>query len=119
MARTPSPRRRTRKPPLVLSIPSQTSYLALVREITRKMAEAAGFADGTSDQLALAVDEATTNAIEHAYGGDPERRVEVRFDDRGADFQVEVVDTGAMVDPRSVPRVDLRQYASERRTGGR
>src|SRR4029079_11415586 len=82
------------------------------------MAESAGFASGTPDQLALAVDEATTNAIEHAYAGDPDRQVVVHFDDRGADFRVEVIDTGAMVDPRSVPRVDLARYASERRTGG-
>ena len=113
-----SPRRRARKPALLLSIPSQTSYLALVREVTRKMAETAGFSNGSPDQLALAVDEATTNAIEHAYGGAPDREVEVRFEDRGPDFRVEVVDTGAMVDPKSVPRVDLPRYASERKKGG-
>ncbi len=31
---------------------------------------------------------------------------------------MEVIDTGAMVDPRSVPRVDLPRYVSERRKGG-
>jgi serine/threonine-protein kinase RsbW len=102
----------------VLTLPSQTTFLALVREVTKRMAESAGFANGTSDQLALAVDEATTNAIEHAYGGDPDRQVVVHFEDRGKDFRVEVIDTGAMVDPRSVPRVDLQRYASERRKGG-
>jgi serine/threonine-protein kinase RsbW len=102
----------------VLSLPSQTTFLALVREVTKKMAESAGFANGTPDQLALAVDEATTNAIEHAYAGDPDRQVVVHFDDRGTDFRVEVIDTGAMVDPRSVPRVDLPRYVSERRKGG-
>ena len=103
---------------LVLIIPSQTTFLALVREITKKMAEAAGFEDAVPDQLALAVDEATTNAIEHAYRGDPNQKVTVQFEDRGPDFRVEVIDTGAMMDPRSVPRVDLARYASERRTGG-
>ncbi len=34
------------------------------------------------------------------------------------DLRVEVVDEGASVDPRTVPEVDLRRYASERRTGG-
>jgi anti-sigma regulatory factor (Ser/Thr protein kinase) len=64
------------------------------------------------------VDEATTNAIEHAYAGDPGKEVLVQFEDRGPDFRVEVIDTGAMMDPRSVPRVDLERYASERRKGG-
>lgn len=102
----------------MLAIPSQTTFLALVRDITRKMAETAGFSEGTPEQLALAVDEATTNAIEHAYGGSPDHEVVLHVDDRGGDFKVEVIDTGAMVDPRTVPRVDLPKYVSERRKGG-
>jgi anti-sigma regulatory factor (Ser/Thr protein kinase) len=110
--------RRESKPALTVWIPSQTSFLAMVRDLTRKMAETAGFDEGTADKVSLAVDEATTNAIEHAYHGAPDRQVEVRYDDRGSDFRVEVVDTGDMVDPRSVPRVDLDRFVSERRTGG-
>jgi anti-sigma regulatory factor (Ser/Thr protein kinase) len=102
----------------VLTLPSQTTFLALVREVTKKVAEGAGFEDPVPDQLALAVDEATTNAIEHAYRGDPGHQVTVQFEDRGSEFRVEVVDSGAMMDPRSVPRVDLERYASERRKGG-
>ena len=71
------------KPSLMLSIPSQTSFLSLVREVTKKMAESAGFSDGTADRLALAVDEATTNVIEHAYHGASGKVVEVRMEDRG------------------------------------
>ena len=103
---------------MVVSFPSQTGFLALVRDVTRKLAEAAGFDPATADRLALAVDEATTNAIEHAYHGVPDREVEVRFQDRGDAFCVDIVDTGDMVDPRRFPRVDLTRYASERKTGG-
>jgi serine/threonine-protein kinase RsbW len=103
---------------LLIWVPSETSFLGLIRDVTKKLAEGAGFDSRTADRLALAVDEATTNVIEHAYQGAADREVEVRFDDRGPDFRVEVVDNGAMVDPRSVPRVDLERYVSERRTGG-
>ena len=116
-ATAPRPRRRA-KPTLVVKIPSETSYLALVRELTKKMAEAAGFPEATADRLALAVDEATTNVIEHAYHGSGDREIELRIEDRGPEFRVEVVDSGATVDPRTVPRVDLDRYVSERRTGG-
>jgi serine/threonine-protein kinase RsbW len=109
---------RARKPSLTISIPSETSFLGLVREVTKKMAESAGFADGTADRLALAVDEATTNVIEHAYHGADDREIELRIEDRGPEFRVEVVDSGSTVDPRTVPRVDLGRYVSERRTGG-
>jgi len=82
------------------------------------MAEGAGFDDAQADQLALAVDEASTNVIEHAYRGAGDRRIELRFDDQGGELRVEVVDDGVAVDPREVPQVDLRRYASERRKGG-
>jgi serine/threonine-protein kinase RsbW len=119
-ARTGPPRRRTAagRTDLALLVPSETSFLALIKELTKRMAEAAGFADGLPDRLALAVDEAASNVIEHAYHGATDRSFEVRYEDRGAEFQVEVVDTGDMVDPRSMPRVDLDRYVTERRTGG-
>jgi anti-sigma regulatory factor (Ser/Thr protein kinase) len=82
------------------------------------MAEVAGFNRAAADQIALAVDEAATNVIEHAYGGADDRIVEVRYEDRGEDLRVDVVDNGARVDPKAMPRVDLDRYASERRKGG-
>jgi anti-sigma regulatory factor (Ser/Thr protein kinase) len=106
------------KPSFVLSLPSETAYLGLVRELTRKMAETAGFAEPVAERLSLAVDEAATNVIEHAYKGAPDREVELRFEDRGPDFRVELVDTGDMVDPRAVPQVDIDKFVTERRTGG-
>jgi serine/threonine-protein kinase RsbW len=118
MAATPPRPRRRAKPTLVVKIPSETSYLALVRELTKKMAEAAGFPEATAERLALAVDEATTNVIEHAYKGAADQEIELRFEDRGAEFRVEIVDTGKMIDPRTVPRVDLDRFVTERRTGG-
>ena len=107
-----------RRPALVLRVPSRTEYLAAIRDVTRRMALVAGFDGAQADQLALAVDEASTNVIEHAYRGAPDRRIELRFHERGDELQVEVVDDGEAVDPRAVPQVDLRRYASERRTGG-
>jgi anti-sigma regulatory factor (Ser/Thr protein kinase) len=118
-ARTSAPRRRrASRPAIKLVIPSETSFLGMVREMTRRMAELAGFDEATGSRIALAVDEATTNVIEHAYGGATDREVEIHFDDQGNDFRIEILDTGVMVDPRAVPRVDIKQYVTERRTGG-
>ncbi len=117
-ASTATRARKSSKPALLLTLPSETAYLGLVREVTKKMAEVAGFAEPVAERLALAVDEATTNVIEHAYKGATDREFELRFEDRGPDFRVELVDTGQMVDPRAVPQVDLDRYVSERRTGG-
>jgi anti-sigma regulatory factor (Ser/Thr protein kinase) len=106
------------QPTLTLAVPSQTSYLAMISDLTRHMASLAGFDEAVAGRLALAVDEATTNAIEHAYAGAPDQLVQLRFDDRSDELRVEIVDTGVTVDPRNVPNVDLDRYVSERRKGG-
>jgi serine/threonine-protein kinase RsbW len=106
------------RPAVCLAIPSQTRFLGLVRDLTKKMAETAGFDAPTAERLALAVDEATTNVIEHAYRGAADREIELRYEDRGPEFRVDVVDNGQTVDPRSVPLFDAERYMSERRTGG-
>jgi anti-sigma regulatory factor (Ser/Thr protein kinase) len=103
---------------LVISVPSQTTFLGLIRDVTHRLAAAAGFDSATAGKLALAVDEAATNVIEHAYRGASDRVLELRYHDRPREFRVEVVDDGASVDQRRVPRVDLERFVSERRTGG-
>lgn len=110
--------RRPPSPSLIVKIPSQTSYLALVKELSKKMAETAGFPEATAERIALAVDEATTNVIEHAYNGADDKEIELRFEDRGPELRIELIDTGRMVDPRTVPRVDIDRFVTERRTGG-
>ncbi len=106
------------RPALRLEVPSESGFLGLVREVTRKMAEVAGFEGKTADQLALAVDEAASNVIEHAYHGAPDRVLRVDMDDRGEAFCVEVVDDGESFDAASRPSLDVRQLERDRRTGG-
>ena len=103
---------------LCLRFPSQTAFLSLVRDVTKKLAEIAGFDEATADRLALAVDEATTNVIKHAYHGVPDQPVELRFEDRGEEFRVDVFDSGDTVDPRSMPQVEIERFVTERRKGG-
>jgi anti-sigma regulatory factor (Ser/Thr protein kinase) len=106
------------RPALRLEVPSETGFLGLVREVTRKMAEVAGFEERTADQLALAVDEAATNVLEHAYHGAPDRVVRVDMDDQGETFCVDVVDDGESFDPDKRPSLDVKTLERERRTGG-
>ena len=113
------PRRAATRPAgLVLTVPSDTAFLSLVRDVTRKLGTLAGFPGATADRLALAVDECTTNVIRHAYRGQSGNAIELRFSPDGNEFRVEVLDDGEAVDPRAMPRVDLERYAAERRKGG-
>jgi serine/threonine-protein kinase RsbW len=106
------------RPALVLRVPSRTEFLAAIRDSTRLLAEVAGFEAAAAEQVALAVDEAATNVIRHAYRGASDRTIELRFEYRGEELRVEIADDGEPVDPGSVPDLDLQRYASERRRGG-
>jgi serine/threonine-protein kinase RsbW len=106
------------RPAVVLRVPSRTEFLAAIRDTAKRVAQLAGLEAGVAEQVALAVDEASTNVIEHAYRGAGGRRIELRFVVAPEELRVEIVDDGAAVDTRSLPEVDLRRYASERRRGG-
>jgi anti-sigma regulatory factor (Ser/Thr protein kinase) len=80
-----------------LRLPGEAPFLPLLIEVTKKMAEAAGFDDGTAGRVGLAVDEAAASLIERAYGGAPGHEVEARFEDRAGEFRVDLLDDGAGV----------------------
>jgi anti-sigma regulatory factor (Ser/Thr protein kinase) len=109
---------RKASPALVLRVPSTTEFLATIRDTTKRVAELGGCDAAVAEQVALAVDEASTNVIEHAYRGASDRQIELRFLLSPEELRVEIVDDGAPVNRRALPEVDLKRYASERRSGG-
>ena len=109
-------RGRRRRAPLVLSLPSRTEFLGLLRDLARRLALDAGFDEATAGGLALAVDEAATNVIEHAYQGRADGLLELRFDHLGQDFRVELIDSGTTIDPAKCNTALGRYWASRLRT---
>lgn len=101
-----------------LQVPSTTENLAMIRDFAAHVGAQAGMDESAVSKLELAVDEACTNVIEHAYGSDTTQEVTVRaiFDDET--LQIIVEDTGRGFDPTRVPAEDLRTLVAERRTGG-
>lgn len=76
----------------------------MVREVVEHGALAAGFGPGISAEIGSAAEAAAANVVEHAYGGDPSGRVELRIDDRAGTLRIELRDNGATLDPRALPR---------------
>ena len=58
-----------------IRLPSHTRYLHGMYQLTRTLAQSAGLDPRESDQAALAVEEALTNVIEHAYHGEQNRKM--------------------------------------------
>lgn len=62
-----------------LELPSDPSLLCAVRGAVERLTESFGFAPEECRAVTLAVDEALTNIIRHAYHGRPDQPIELSF----------------------------------------
>ncbi len=91
----------------VLTVASDPKHMKLVRALVCAAAEAVGFDKNDVNHLCLAVDEACTNVIRHAYLGDHTKRIEVRLGLHADRLDVALLDWGRKVDPASIKPRDL------------
>lgn len=101
-----------------LSIPSSTRYLSEVRQFVEGHAREACLQDDAVEQFKIAVDEACTNIIKHAYRGDDKKRIDLAVivdEDR---FTVRIRDEGHAFQPQRYSEPDIFKYAETRRAGG-
>ncbi len=110
--------KRRRRALLELKFPSEARYLHMVHELTRVMARTTGFETEEAEEIALAVDEATTNVMEHAYSGEAGHEIEMHFDPEGESLDIAILHSGKLLDAVPVPEFDLDRLVAERRTGG-
>lgn len=88
--------------PVLLEIPSDPSALFLVRCLVERLAQRMAFGVEEVAQLTLAVDEACTNAIRHAYGNRLGERIVLRFMVKKESLEIQVRDFGDPVDPSTI-----------------
>jgi serine/threonine-protein kinase RsbW len=101
-----------------LHIESRTERLIAVRDFVSSAAREFGFADEEVSKIALAVDEACTNIIKHAYKFDPHKELTVTVKGGNGAFEVSISDTGRQFNPSSVQPPDMKEYLSHFRRGG-
>lgn len=101
-----------------LNIESRTERLIAVREFVSAAARDFGFGDEDVSKIALAVDEACTNIIKHAYKFDPGKSITIIVRGRNGTFEVVIQDHGKEFDPAKVPTPDMKEYLSHFRRGG-
>ena len=66
----------------------------------------------------MAVDEACTNIIKHAYKLSPKGEIIIRIDYDEEKFTITIIDYGKSFEPDRIPRPDLQKYYLEHRVGG-
>ncbi len=105
-----------------LTIESRTERLEDVRGFISREARHFGFDDDIISQIALAVDEACTNIIKHAYRMEPNQNltVSVSMENSGPrrKFVVTILDTGITFDPSGYSAPDMKEYFLQMKHGG-
>ncbi len=101
----------------VLNITSRPENLARVAEFIAEVAANFGLTDQETYNIQMAVDEAVTNIIEHAYEGG-EGPIEVIVERHGDDFVVTLRDHGKTFDPTSINEPDVNASLEDRDIGG-
>ncbi|MBI4891492.1 MAG: ATP-binding protein [Acidobacteria bacterium] len=101
-----------------LKVPSATGNLALIRDFVSGIGAQAGFDDKEAARLALAVDEACANVIEHAYQLEETHEVTVRVVVDQDEIRFEVIDTGRGFDPSQTQPLEVEELIRQRKSGG-
>jgi anti-sigma regulatory factor (Ser/Thr protein kinase) len=86
----------------VIKVQSDPKYLSVIRVVTAKMGELYGLSESAKEDVKLAVDEACSNVIKHAYGGDTHQSILVRYRRGKKGFEVLIEDNGVKVQPESI-----------------
>lgn len=101
-----------------LSVPGVTNNLATIRAFIRRIALKGGFTEDDTEEIELAVDEACTNAMKHAYRFNKEQSIdlEVALDSRKITIQIS--DRGLGFEADQIKPPDLKKSIMEGKPGG-
>lgn len=100
-----------------ITLPAESKNLTKIRDFVVKYGRKMGLLPKQVSEVKLAVDEACSNVIRHAYGG---RGGDVRIEmtKRESSVETRVIDQGVEFDWDSVLEPDLYRYVETRRKGG-
>lgn len=101
-----------------LLIKSRTENLTTVREFVSSAVEEVNIPKDIAGDIVLAVDEACTNIIKHAYKFIPDGDITIKLKYSEKKITVEITDQGSPFSPDTVPTPDLKKYFEEKRVGG-
>lgn len=101
-----------------LTVPARAENLAKIAEFITEWGTKLNLTDREKYYLQLAVDEAATNIIQHAYGPDREGPIIVTCSQHNDDLVITLHDYGRPFDPDAVPLPDVSAPLEERPEGG-
>lgn len=100
------------------SFPGRYSSLAKIGDFVRKIATDAGFESFAIYSIEMAVDEACSNIIEHAYGGEGKGKIHCTCSVNDYALTVLLQDNGKSFDPSAVKNPNLSDNIEDRQAHG-
>lgn len=101
-----------------MRFPGRFESLEAIREFAGQAAREAGLNENDVYAVQLAVDEACSNIIEHAYEGEDQGEIECRCTVEPSGVTVTLHDQGQQFEPDFVPQPDVASALEDRRIGG-
>ena len=101
-----------------LTVKSRTENLSQIRDFVNNAALEAGVDNAVTENIILAVDEACTNIIKHAYKQFPDGDIIIKIKSTANTFVVSIIDYGDTFEPDKIPEPDLQKYYRQKRVGG-
>ncbi len=101
-----------------LTVPGRFEYLATIADFVAETGHDAGYDQDMIFHVQMAVDEACSNVIEHAYQGQDKGDITLSCDCKKEEWVIAISDTGRSFDPDSVPEPDLDASLEDIKTGG-
>ena len=101
-----------------LTVEGRYENIPRVTEFVANAAQLAGLDDQAVFHCQLTVDEACTNIIEHAYGGEEKGDIRASVITNGDRFTISLSDNGTPFDPTKVPPPHIEKDITKVEPGG-
>lgn len=101
-----------------LVVKSTTDNLATIRKFIRENTSSSCVDEDAISKIILAVDEACTNIIKHAYKYSPEGEITIKLQSDNKKIIIKIIDEGKNFNPELIPEPDLKRLQKEHKGGG-
>jgi serine/threonine-protein kinase RsbW len=101
-----------------VELPSQTDYISLVRQFVGGIAKKAGFNDIEIEKIELALDEACSNVLQHAYKFESDNRYAIEITVNNTKLDIIITDQGDSFTFTEAVVPDIEKHVSELKVGG-
>lgn len=101
-----------------LEVEAKDIELLTIKDFVQRVCDAAGCTPKETSNIKLAIDEACSNIIRHAYKGKEGGKITLEMGIGFTDLKIKIIDYGTPFDFRSVKDPDLNHYVDIGKKGG-